>query len=658
MQSRKRLFILALAAIVWMIGEASNASDKLNANNQTTPPSTEGPLIAAEILAGPFDIHRQYESMMGPYVTVKTRLGSLISDKRTIIPEADVVYVEGSPPPSMGGPDMSAHAPANTSAAQPGRIDRELYWFKGMKIVVLDENDQPLSNAEFICHVNVDVDTRFRHRSFKSAAHHGNSRLMTLTQGQTEFIFPPGFAVPVDTHEAWSLVLQAANRTTTQHRRLKQLCTLYFIKDSELKEPIKALHWYTPYVSVVLGKEALAAPEHDGAPHCLGMSEGEAARNMVAASIVKDQQGRKLTGHWQVPPGTHVYRTQIPSGHEDDLAAKDRKVHAVWSHVHPLCTNASLVACDGRKRSKVFSAEIQTNTAGGLQLASIQNIVSSRGIRLKAGKNYELEATYVNSTEDVHDSMVALGIFCEDELFKRPAWTQASETINHSCPAPNKVAKGDKKDAMFCGIRPDDDLSEEPAETPEPAPSYSYPLFDATTDGPLLTRPSMLEITTSAGVLHLRLNPLYAPHSATQMYKLFTSGAFNGTPIFRYQEGYLFQVAPVESKVDSKYLLAQSMRELLKSLPLEAPLQPLHKKWALTMARDANPNSAVSSFSILLADSPHLDGKYTVIGEVVPDAVSLQTIDAIQKRWSTDRPWISEAHEIKDSVATFDHKTN
>ena len=62
------------------------------------------------------------------------------------------------------------------------------------------------------------------------------------------------------------------------------------------------------------------------------------------------------------------------------------------------------------------------------------------------------------------------------------------------------------------------------------------------------------------------------------------------------------------------------------------------------MARDdGNENSATTSFSILLGDSPHLDKKYTVFGHVVNDAESKKTIEKLQanffKRSSTVCDW-------------------
>jgi cyclophilin family peptidyl-prolyl cis-trans isomerase len=44
------------------------------------------------------------------------------------------------------------------------------------------------------------------------------------------------------------------------------------------------------------------------------------------------------------------------------------------------------------------------------------------------------------------------------------------------------------------------------------------------------------------------------------------------------------------------------------------------------MARDEDPDSADSQFYICLADRPHLDGKYTVFGQVVS---GMEVVDAM-----------------------------
>ena len=47
-----------------------------------------------------------------------------------------------------------------------------------------------------------------------------------------------------------------------------------------------------------------------------------------------------------------------------------------------------------------------------------------------------------------------------------------------------------------------------------------------------------------------------------------------------------------------------------------APHTP-HKRGTLSMARAQDPNSADSQFFICFDDTPHLDGQYTVWGEVI-----------------------------------------
>ena len=51
-------------------------------------------------------------------------------------------------------------------------------------------------------------------------------------------------------------------------------------------------------------------------------------------------------------------------------------------------------------------------------------------------------------------------------------------------------------------------------------------------------------------------------------------------------------------------------------LPAEFSQTPF-RRGVVGMARAANPNSANSQFFIMFADAPHLNGQYTVVGQVV-----------------------------------------
>jgi cyclophilin family peptidyl-prolyl cis-trans isomerase len=637
----------------------------------------EGAVEPVEIVVGPFDLHRKYRSMEGPWVAQKFRIGDLLASKHLVIPESMIKFVEGNskdaPAMNSGAPVMNGAAPASSALGSAvGLVDtsakkRELVWFKGVRLDVLDENDKPLPNAEFICHFNLDIDPAFRKKVFPKAQHSGNTRVMTLTQGQTDFHFPEGTAVPVASDEKWTFTFQAANRTTEQHRRVKHRLTIDLLKDSDAKEPITALFWYVPYIVVVTGGESKEATEveHNGAPSCLGTSAGTTAPNTVPGGVFKDQSGRKLSGHWVVPPGDHTWRTPILEERDPGFANKDMRIHAAWTHIHPLCTAASLVQCNGESRRPIFTANVKTKTAGGLQIMTIDNIISKQGILLPAGHHYELEAKYSNPTGENQDSMVSHGVYVADSGFSSRDLLDETQVANQDNVLP-VLELASSKDGLFCGVKnlTDRSLSTVSSTTAAAKSPYDivppYPPFDLKRDGPLLQEEKVLELDTSQGKLHIVLDPKFAPQHATQLYRLFKAGAFDGTGINRYEPNFVLQVDVVDRKADGKAPLSAEVQEMLRRLPLEVSAQTeggvLHKKGCLSMARYDQPDTAVTSFSIMLGNAPHLDGKYTIFGRIIPDRQTLETLDHMQKQFANEHPYISAVREIPRSLATSDSK--
>ncbi|KAH9709495.1 peptidyl-prolyl cis-trans isomerase CYP23 [Citrus sinensis] len=57
-----------------------------------------------------------------------------------------------------------------------------------------------------------------------------------------------------------------------------------------------------------------------------------------------------------------------------------------------------------------------------------------------------------------------------------------------------------------------------------------------------------------------------------------------------------------------------------------------HVRGILSMGRYSDPNSAASSFSILLGDAPHLDGQYAVFGKVTKGDETLRTLEGLPTR--------------------------
>lgn len=381
---------------------------------------SEGKVSQAVILAGSFDLHRRYRSMEGPYISFNFRPGDIVSAKQIILPESMVTFVEGGKPAPMM--NSAVNQPTNSDAQ--GLIDtskqpRTLLWLKGIKLEVLDENDDVMPTAEFICHWNLDVNINFRNQIFPGVEKCATTRLVTLTQGQTEIAFPDGYGVPVASDEPWSVVFQAANRTTDKQRYVKHRCTFYFVKDSDLVYPMTALSWQAPWVYVIIDKNSpeTAIAEKTNCPSCFGPSLGVNAPNNTSNGIFTDGKGRVLSGHWVIPPGTHTYRATINNEMEPGFNLSPHIVHAVWSHVHPLCSNLSLYKYEANSRKKVFSVSAKTKTTHGLEIEHIDYISSKKGFVMPDKNHYELEVTYKNTTKLPQDSMATAGIFFEDPTF-------------------------------------------------------------------------------------------------------------------------------------------------------------------------------------------------------------------------------------------------
>jgi cyclophilin family peptidyl-prolyl cis-trans isomerase len=635
--------LISLLTCVFVAGLASQP-DLAKSVEPEPAGQVEGRVSTVTITVGPYDLHRKYRSMEGPYCVSSLRIGDLLASSAVSLGEDMITFIEdGSRSASMGSSPQSATPKGLVdSSSQP----RELIWFKSVKLEVLDENDRPMPDAEFVCHFNIDVDPAFRKTIIPEAQHTGTSRVITLTQGQTDFQFPEGFGVPAASDEVWTFTFQAANRTTDEHRRLKQRCTINFIRDKELVYPIKALHWYNPYLAVAVDRntpEAISA-EHQNMQDCMGTSAGVAAPNSVRDAVFSDKFSRRLSGHWVVPPGVHKYSSPISEERDPGFASTERMVHAVFTHVHPLCTRTSLLQCSGDSRKEIFTVKAKTKTEGGLQLEHIENVISKEGIPLPANQHYELEATYENPTESAQDSMVALGIFFADDNFARPSWCVAGTNTAY-CGI--KPAQGERDCAVDTGESTKTGVAS--ALTTAADTTSTYPLFDSSVDGPLLSKPKQFEVETTAGKLRLILDPALAPKHATQLYRLITNGVFEGTPICHFEPNFVLQISTGETKSDGG-VITEAQRQMLRRLPLEVGCQsnvgPAHKKWVLSMARWDAEDSAVSSFSIMLGDAPHLDKKYTVFGRVVPDDVTIQTLNKIAHEWNNQHAHILNATEL------------
>jgi peptidyl-prolyl cis-trans isomerase B (cyclophilin B) len=122
-------------------------------------------------------------------------------------------------------------------------------------------------------------------------------------------------------------------------------------------------------------------------------------------------------------------------------------------------------------------------------------------------------------------------------------------------------------------------------------------------------------IKTKFGDIEIKLFPDKAPKHVENFLKLAKSGFYNGTIFHRVIPGFMIQGGDPNTKDLNKKELygmggpGHSVKAEFNDVP--------HKRGIVSMARSNDPDSAGSQFFIVVEDSPFLDGKYTVFGQVV-----------------------------------------
>lgn len=126
-------------------------------------------------------------------------------------------------------------------------------------------------------------------------------------------------------------------------------------------------------------------------------------------------------------------------------------------------------------------------------------------------------------------------------------------------------------------------------------------------------------ITLKDGVVTIRLRPDLAPKHVEQIKTLVRQKFYDGIVFHRVIAGFMAQTGDPTG--------TGTGRSPLPNLPAEFS-NAAFLRGTLGMARGGDPNSANSQFFICFRDTPHLNGQYTVFGEVVK---GMDLVDKIKK---------------------------
>ena len=131
-------------------------------------------------------------------------------------------------------------------------------------------------------------------------------------------------------------------------------------------------------------------------------------------------------------------------------------------------------------------------------------------------------------------------------------------------------------------------------------------------------------LKTKFGEMEIVLFPDLAPKHVESFLKLANSGFYNGTIFHRILPGFMIQGGDPLTK-DPANRNKYGTGGPGYTVPAEFS-KVVHEKGILSAARTQDPNSAGSQFFIMVARAPHLDGQYTVFGEVVKGVEVAETI--------------------------------
>ena len=135
-----------------------------------------------------------------------------------------------------------------------------------------------------------------------------------------------------------------------------------------------------------------------------------------------------------------------------------------------------------------------------------------------------------------------------------------------------------------------------------------------------LDKQNAIVIDTTKGRIVIKLRTDLAPLHAERIKQLARDGYYNNVPFHRVIDGFMAQTGDgknFDGTGGSKY---PNLKAEFSNVPF--------KRGTVGMARAGSPDSANSQFFIMYADGSFLNGKYTVIGDVVS---GMEVVDKLKR---------------------------
>ena len=290
----------------------------------------------------------------------------------------------------------------------------ELLWITGCRVEMVDEQALELMPDQFMCHVNLDFDVD-KHKARFGLERYRDERLFTLSQGQLEIHFPAGYGIPVMSDEVLSMTSQVLNLNWPDETfKVRHHVTIDYTLDSELNGQTMKPVVQSGVVGLVSLEGREVAFDSNELLHGKCTSCCAPGQKAVAWAEGLDSYAHRFSNHWIIKPGRSEYRTRATSTLN---LLRDSTIHYIAVHVHPYAE--SLELRDVTADQPVFVSQAR-NLAGLVGLDRVDFLSSPAGVPVFKDHEYELIATYNNTSSEDQDSMAIMFVYLTDNEYRGP----------------------------------------------------------------------------------------------------------------------------------------------------------------------------------------------------------------------------------------------
>jgi cyclophilin family peptidyl-prolyl cis-trans isomerase len=132
-------------------------------------------------------------------------------------------------------------------------------------------------------------------------------------------------------------------------------------------------------------------------------------------------------------------------------------------------------------------------------------------------------------------------------------------------------------------------------------------------------------LKTTLGAIKIKMQPDWAPNHVRRFLMLTSTGWFDGSAFHRVVKGFVAQGGSAATRASGPNHAADRWAGPLKG---EFRDDVKHVRGIVSMAHGDDPDSATTSFFLMLGEAPNLDGKFSAFGRVV---AGMEVLDAFDK---------------------------